>query len=189
MTTLTQPVPPPTPAIQTFQQLDTVVENIVQLQLQRADLECAQEMEIAAIRQKYRPPLAELERFLTLETAWAETWARANPGAFGEKRSLECTHAMIGFHVTPPRVERASRKWTWTAIASKLAQAGWGRRYLRVPAPEVNKEALLSDRAQLSDADLRLAGIKIVRQERFLITPHGSAETAAGSEPAWQEAA
>jgi len=189
MTTLPHPATSPAPAIQTFQQLDTVVENIVQLQLQRAKLECAQEQEIAAIRQKYRPPLAELERYLTLETAWAETWARANPGAFGEKRSLECTHAMIGFHVTPPRVERASRKWTWSAIVVKLGETAWGKRYLRSPAPEVNKEAILADRTHLPAEELRLAGIKIIQQERFFITPHGAAENLPAEQPDWQEAA
>ena len=189
MTPLAVTTQPTAPAIQTRQQLEAVVENIVQLQIEQAELECAREREIAAVREKYRPSLVELERFLLLETTWAETWARANPGELGEHRSLECAHATISFRVTPPRVERASRKWTWTAIAVKLAESTWGRRYLRIPSPEVNKEALLVDHAQLSDAELRLAGIKIVGRERFLVTPHGSEEVVAAPEPEWQEAA
>jgi phage host-nuclease inhibitor protein Gam len=182
------PTPSPKPTILNRQQLDAVVENIVQLQIQRAELESIQEKEIAAIRQKYRTPLAEIERYLTLENNWAETWAQANRDAFGEKRSLECTHATVGFRTTPPRVERASRKWLWSAIATRLGEVAWGQRYLRIPAPEVNKEALLADRAHLAAADLRLAGIRIVHEERFYITPHVT-PTTAESEQEWQEAA
>jgi len=184
------PIPHPsaTPTIQTRHQLDAVVENIVQLQLDRAELERAQDREITAIRQKYRAPLAELERYLLLESSWAETWARENPDAFSEQGSLHCTHATIGFRVTPPRVDRASRKWTWSAISLKLAEMAWGQRYLRVPAPEVNKEALLADRAELSAAELRQVGIKIIQDERFFISPHRE-ESAADSDANWQEAA
>jgi len=190
MTPLPPPHSPAAPAIQTRQELDAVIENIVQMQLHRAELENQMEQEIAAIRQKYRAPLAELERYLTLETTWAETWARANPGLFREHRSLACTHAVIGFRITPPRVDRASRKWIWTDIALKLAEMPWGERYLRIPAPEVNKEALLADRGRFSPEELRAAGLKIVSDERFFITPHGANATpAADNEPDWQEAA
>src|SRR5277367_3363915 len=101
---------------------------------------------------------------------------------------MTCTHAVIGFRVSPPRIDRASRKWTWAEVAVKLSELAWGRRYLRTPAPEVNKEALLADRAELSTAELKQAGIKIVQDERFYITPHRE-ETSAEAESAWQEAA
>jgi phage host-nuclease inhibitor protein Gam len=185
----TLPHQPVIPSIQNRRQLDAAVENIVQLQLQRAELETAQENEIAAIRQKYRAPLAEVERYLLLETSWVETWARNNPGAFDATRALACPHARIGFHTPPPRVERASRKWTWSAIVVKLGETAWGKRYLRSPAPEVNKEAILADRTHLPAEELRLAGIKIIQQERFFITPHGAAENLPAEQPDWQEAA
>jgi phage host-nuclease inhibitor protein Gam len=189
MNPIPHPSQPAAPSIQTRQQLDVVVENIIQLQLDRAELERAQEREITAVRQKFRPPLAELDRYLAAETTWVETWARENPGAFGEKRSFDCTHAIIGFRVTPPRIERASRKWTWSAVALKLADLGWGKRYLRVPAPEVNKEAILADRAELSAVELRQAGLRISQEERFFIAPHDGAESVSPLETDWQEAA
>jgi hypothetical protein len=73
------------------------------------------------------------------------------------------------------------------AIAQKLGEFGWGRRYLRQPALEVNKEALLADRAELSPAELRQAGLKIVQEERFFIAPHREAEAASAED--WREAA
>jgi len=186
-----QPLPPQpvTPSIQNRRQLDAVIENIVQLQLRRNELENAREKEIADVRQKYHAPLAEVERYLLLETSWAETWARNNPGAFDKTRALARPYATIGFHTPPPRVERAGRRWTWAAIVVKLGETDWGRRYLRVPAPEVNKDAILADRTRLPAEELRLAGIKIVHQERFFITPLGGNGSVNGERPDWQEAA
>jgi phage host-nuclease inhibitor protein Gam len=191
MIPLPQPSQAPAPAIQTRCHLDAVLENIARLHREREELYFAQENEIAAVRQKYRAPLAEMEHYLDLETSWAESWARGNPGAFAADRSLACDHATIGFRAEPPRIERASRRWTWSRIALTLAGLAWGNRYLRVPAPEVDKEALLADLADLSPLDLRDAGIKIVQGERFFITPHPDNETISASalEPAWQEAA
>lgn len=179
------------PAIQTRQQLDAVLENIAHLQRERDDLYQAQEKDIAAIRQKYRAPLAEIEHYLELETSWAESWALANPGALAADRSLTCAHATIGFRATPPRIERASRRWTWSRIALTLAGLAWGKHYLRIPSPEVDKDALLADLANLPPLELRNAGLRVVQGERFFITPHSHTETAStpSLEPAWQEAA
>jgi len=189
MTPLPQLSQAAAPAIQTRQHLDAVLENIAHLQRERDELYLAREKEIAAVRQRYRAPLAETENYLVVETSWAESWALAHPDALGADRSLACTHATIGFRATPPRIERASRRWTWTRIALTLAGLAWGGRYLRVPAPEVDKEAILADLADLSPIELRNAGIKVVQGERFFIAPHQQAEITSASEPAWQEAA
>ena len=186
--TIPLPVSAPAPTITSRHELDAVVENIVQLQLNRAEIEREQDQEIAGIRQKFRAPLAEIERYLTLETTWVETWARSHPDSFRDRQSLALTHAVIGFRVSPHRVDRASRKWTWGAIAEKLGEMAWGRRYLRQPALEVNKEALLADRADLSPAELRTVGLKIVQEERFYIAPHRETEGIEADE-VWQEAA
>lgn len=188
MTPLPHPSQPAPPVIQTRQHLDAVVENVVQLQLERDKLQRTQESEISAIRQKYRAPLVELERYLDLETSWVETWASANPDALDNNRSLECAHATLGFQIMPPRIERASRRWTWSRIALTLADLAWGRRYLRIPAPEVDKDALLADLAGLSPVELRNAGIKIVQGEQFFLTPHNT-DNIPSSEPTLQEAA
>jgi phage host-nuclease inhibitor protein Gam len=175
------------PAITTRQQLDALLENIATLQRERENLYRAQEAEIAAVRQRYRAPLAELDHLLDVETNWAEAWARQNSAVLGANRSLACEHARIGFRAEPPRIERASRRWTWSRIALTLAGLAWGRRYLRTPAPEVDKEALAADLARLSPVELRNAGMIVVQGERFFITPNETAETTA--ESPWQEAA
>jgi len=182
-------IPTPAPAIQTRHQLEALLENIARLQFERAELYRALESEIAAVRQRYRAQLAEMDHFLDLETGWAEAWARAHPDAFAADRSLACAHATIGFRAAPPRIERASRRWTWSRIAVTLAGLAWGKRYLRIPAPEVDKEALIDDLAHLSPVELRNAGLRVIEGEHFFITPNSTTETICPPEPAWQEAA
>jgi phage host-nuclease inhibitor protein Gam len=174
---------PAAPAIRTRAQLDVLLENIASLQRERDELFAAQESEIAAVRQRYRAPLAETEDLLRRETSWAEAWARAHPEALGPNRTLGSEHATLGFRAEPPRIERASRRWTWTRIATALASLSWGRRYLRIPAPEVDKDALARDLAQLSPEDLRAAGIRVEHGERFFLVAHRIPPTA------WKEAA
>jgi phage host-nuclease inhibitor protein Gam len=187
--------PPPTlspaalPAIHTREQLEAVLENIAHLHLARNELRRAQEDEIAAIRQRYRAPLAEMSQYLELETSWTEAWAHQHPESFVAGRSLVSAHATIGFCATAPRIERASRRWTWSRIAATLGELAWGKRYLRVPAPEVDKEALVADLASLSAEDLRSAGMIVVQGEQFFLTPHSEPQNASAHEPAWQEAA
>jgi len=113
---------------------------------------------------------------------WAEAWARQHPEVFSPARTLACPHATIGFRAEPPRIERASRSWNWSRIAETLGELDWGRRYLRTPAPEVDKEAIVADLARLSPSDLRETGLKIIHGDRFYVALPTSA-------PAWQEAA
>ena len=184
------PLPAP-PEISTRAQLEALLENIAELRREREAAFAAQEAELAAVRQRHRAQLTELQNLLALETSWAEAWARAHPEAFKVDGSLACAYATIGFRTLPTRIERASRRWTWSRIALTLAGLAWGRRYLRVPAPEVDREAILADLAKLSPVELRNAGIKIIQGERFFITTQTRPETASapGAEPAWQEAA
>ena len=183
MTDLTS-LPQSSPAIRTRQQLETVVANIVEMQRSRAEMIRTKEAEIDAIWDKHRAPLAEVERYLDMETAWVENWMRENPGSLGEDRCLHCEYATIGFRPMTPRLERASRRWTWSRIAETLSGVAWGKRYLRQPPAEVDKEALVADLANLSLIELREAGIKIVQGERFFVRAHDQAEDTALEEAA-----
>lgn len=189
----TSPAPAPIqPAIQTREQLETVLENIVHLQQERGEMWHTLERELTAVRQKYQPPLAEMDRYLAAELSWVEAWTLAHPELLGSGRALDCAHATIGYRALPPRIERASRRWTWTRIALTLADLPWGRRYLRQPEREVDKDALLADLAELSPHELRAAGIKVLQGERFFLTPKspgGNAGAGPSAETAWPEAA
>jgi len=185
------PPPAPAPTIRSRAQLEVLLENIAELHRERAALWDAQEAEIAAVRARYRAPLAEVQNLLAAETSWAEAWARNHRAELGPGGTLATAQATLGFRAEAPRIERASRRWTWSRIAVTLAGLPWGRRYLRVPEPVVDPEALLADLAQLSRADLRAAGMEVVEGEQFFLTPRGAEESAAAPEPesGWREAA
>jgi phage host-nuclease inhibitor protein Gam len=177
--------PSPAPSIRTRHDLQALLENIAELQRERDELRRAQENELAAVRQRHRAPLAELETFLQLETGWAEAWARAHPEALAADRSLTFAQVTIGFRAESPRIERASRRWTWSRIAQTLGEVAWGKRYLRTPAPEVDQAALTADLAKLSPEELRAVGMVVVQGDQFYITPHSDAS----GETEWQAAA
>lgn len=169
------------PAMQTRPQLEAVLENIVHMRREREALWQDQERELHAVREKFRAQFAEIDRCLDLETTWAETWARANPGQLGEGKALACAHATIGFRAEPPRLERASRRWNWTRIALTLAGLDWGKPYLRVPPAEVDKDAIVRDLDKLPPDLLRTAGMKVFQGERFHVTPHDTADVRAAA--------
>ena len=85
-------------------------------------------------------------------------------------RAIVSPHATIGFEAAPARIERASRRWTWSRIAATLAELPWGKTYLRLPPPEVDKDLLLADLPRSLLADLRASGIRVVQGDQFYLT-------------------
>ncbi len=176
------PLPAP-PEISTRAQLEALLENIAELRREREAAFAAQEAELAAVRQRHRAQLTELQNLLALETSWAEAWARQHRAELGPEGALACVHATLGFRKERPRVERASRRWTWSRIAVALAASRWGARYLRTPEAVVDPEAIAADLGKLSREELRAAGMDVVEGERFFV--EGRTE----SKSAWREAA
>ncbi len=177
---------PAAPEIRTRAQLEALLENIAELQRERDAAWRAQEAELAAVRARHRAPLTELQNLLALETSWAEAWARAHREELEAGGMLATAHATLGFRAEPPRLERASRRWTWSRIAATLAALPWGARYLRTPEPVVDPEAIVADLGKLSREQLRAAGMEVIEGEQFFLEPRAEA-TAENS--AWREAA
>ena len=166
------PLPAP-PEISTRADLEALLENIAELRREREAAFAAQEAELAAVRQRHRAQLTELQRLLELETSWAEAWAREHRGEL--RTAVVTAHATLGFRTGPPRVERASRRWTWSRIAVALAASTWGARYLRTPEPVVDAEAIAADLGKLSREELRAAGMEVVEGEQFFLEVRGDA--------------
>ena len=162
------PLPAP-PEISTRAQLEALLENIAELRREREAAFAAQEAELAAVRQRHRAQLTELQNLLALETSWAEAWAREHRGELSADGTLGFANATLGFRAGGPRVERASRRWTWSRIAAALAAVPWGARYLRTPEPVVDPEAIVADLGKLSREALRAAGMEVVEGEQFFV--------------------
>jgi phage host-nuclease inhibitor protein Gam len=166
-----------------------LLENIAELHREREAAWRAQETEIAAVRQRHRAQLTELQNLLALETSWAEAWARKHRGELDPDGTLSSAHITLGFRAEPTRIERASRRWTWSRIATTLAALPWGPRYLRVPEPVVDQDAIVADLDKLSREELRAAGMDVVEGEQFFLTPRAADQSASPENSIWQEAA
>jgi phage host-nuclease inhibitor protein Gam len=183
------PTAPSVPAIRTRAHLEALLENIAELHREREAAWQAQEAEIAEVRGRHRAQLTELQNLLALETSWAEAWARGHRAELDADWTLTSAHATLGFRAGPPRIERASRRWTWSRIATTLAGLPWGKRYLRIPEPVVDQEAIVADLGKLSREELRAAGMDVIDGEQFFLVPRAEESPAENSEAVWQEAA
>jgi phage host-nuclease inhibitor protein Gam len=182
---LLSPLPAaPSPEVRTRAQLEALLENIAELTREREAAFRAQEAELAEVRARHRAELTGLQQLLALEIGWAEAWARVNRAELGAAGELSTAHATLGFRAESPRIERASRRWTWSRIAATLAALPWGARYLRAPEPVVDAEAIVADLGKLSREELRAAGMDVVEGEEFFLETRGE-QTASQ----WREAA
>jgi len=154
--------------------LETSVAQALQLHDDLTRQQHALEEELAAVRQKHRPALERLSQALDEARGRARAWAEDYRPYLQERRSLTIAGARLGFRRRPPRLERRNAKQTWERVAARLGKLDWAARYLRTPEPppaEVDKKALLADRAKLTKGQLAAAGLRIVQDETFYIEP------------------
>ena len=156
--------------ITTKEGFHAVVVDVVSNKLRVAALTAKMEQEVIAVQKRYQDALADLNWKIECDFAGAQVWAERNQAEFGDKKSLDLVTATVGFRTSPPRVEK-STKDTWGRIALQLQALVWGEPYVREPAPEVNKEQLLADRAKLTDEQLKAAHIRFEQDESFYIDP------------------
>lgn len=139
----------------------------------KAEMEAA----VAAVQRTYAPRLAVLvEEIEEREAEILDYCAAHRKELFPDKKSRETASAVIGFELTPPRVETANRKVTWKEVVRRLIGLPWGGAYLTQPEPKPAKDALLADRDRLTAEQLTAAGIRFEQDEQFFIRP--KAETA-----------
>lgn len=168
---------PTAPHITTRSELETLIGDVVGLQLRLDARRTEMESEIAAIRERHTPDLDALERELIDKRVRVHLWADENRDFFRGKKSVECHHGTVGFRSGPPRLEKIKPATSWDFIAQKLRRLAWADGYIRSPKPqpEVNKEAILADRHKLPAEKLEKVGLRIVQDEKFYISPRARA--------------
>ena len=164
--------------ITSLDSLDTTVAEVIRRKIERTKMQAAMDAEIVAIQKRHAPALANAVADIALVEAAILDYCEANRAVlFSEKKSRETAAGVFGFEFTPYRVEPANKKIKWADVVARLLRLDWGKAYVRQAEPKPDKEALLSDREQLTPEHLLAAGIQIVRDEQFFIRP--AAETAA----------
>jgi hypothetical protein len=113
---------------------------------------------------KNAPALAELERLYFL----GEKFAESRPDLFarnhdGGPRSVAIGQTQAGFRWEPFKV------LAQTDSLDRLKATKWGRKYIRHPKPELDKQSLLKDRETITARRLKSVGISFEQVEVFFI--------------------
>lgn len=98
-----------------------------------------------------------------------------------KKKSFETETATVGFAIASKAKVVLLADEDTTDAALRIEGVKGYEKYIRIPLPELNKEAILADRDILTPAQLAFIGIRIEQPEKFYITP--KSETAAAANP------
>lgn len=156
------------------------LNRYVELKLAIAGATAAHEQEVAELNSAFddavqadRQELAMLESSVQLFCVnHREALFPGQPGS--GKKSKEFANATVGFRLNPTSVGKRIAKDTFEAIALRMDETEWGTPYVDWK-PSLDKEALLRDRAQLTELQLREAGLRFDQEEFFFIEPSSDA--------------
>jgi len=132
---------------------------------------CSAEMDagLNEIRRHYAEILGGMEEQIAARMEMARGWAESHLAEFGGVKSLELTHAMIGFRTGRPHLKPANG-WTWNRVLEKAKSLRWAGAFVRTKA-EVNKQQILLQRDQIGVEKLRELGVRVAREESFFVEP------------------
>jgi phage host-nuclease inhibitor protein Gam len=152
------------------------LNRYVELKLKIAEATAAHDGEVAELNSAFDDALQDERAELAVLESTVQLFALNYRDKLfpGDKKSHEYPNAKIGFRENPPSVGKRIGKDSFEAIARRLEETEWGPNYVDWK-PSLKKDALLRDRAQLSDEQLREAGIRFEQEEFFFIEPSSEA--------------
>jgi phage host-nuclease inhibitor protein Gam len=157
------------PKIQSTDGLGAAVNDLVERQTKLARKRAKLDEEIAKLNTQYDEETAHEVAVCDALFAEVHLYCDTHREVFGDQRSAQIRNASFGFRTCPPKVEKAVSKDSWEAIARRLQSVEWGAPFLTIPEPAINKETLISERANLDDAMLAAVGIRITQAEKFFV--------------------
>jgi phage host-nuclease inhibitor protein Gam len=161
----------------TEQEYRTAAEQYVKLELQKDKMQAKVNAELEKLTAKYDGPMQELGDQMKAQAAIIHEYAEANKETMftGEKKSLECNGANIGFKTGSPAVmllgdeERSKdeEKSAWEEATAKVKKLLPD--YIRTKE-EIEKPKLIADREDTKLLKLLAkCGLKIDQTETFFI--------------------
>jgi phage host-nuclease inhibitor protein Gam len=100
---------------QTRADLEVLTREVAELTLARNKQQIELDQAITKLREGYEVIFTVLDQQLALKTESARAWAEANPAEFRGLKSLDLTHATIGFRTGQPQL-KPLRGQTWASI-------------------------------------------------------------------------
>ena len=156
------------PKITTTEQAETALGAYSLASSRLEKLTGEMNMKLAAVREKYEEEITAAAEAMKTEEKRLHAWADAHPELFGKARSLKMLHGVLGYRVGNWALKLKSGFTAARAIA--LCKQVIGPEYVRVKE-ELDKEAIIADRAHYTSESLAACGISIEQGERFFVEP------------------
>ena len=126
------------------------------------------DIQITKIREKYQDKLAELQEVKEQAFDKMQTFATENRDQFGNRKSMEMAHGVLGFRTGTPKL-KTLKGFTWPSVLNLLKE--YLPTYIRV-AEEPAKDRLLADREDPEvSAKFTKVGIYVDQDETFFVEP------------------
>src|SRR5262245_18432319 len=100
------------PVLKTFADLEADLGEIRELTIERKFLAADCEARLKEVDDRYGYDITRLNEQLAAKTELVKAWAHANPDAFGGKKTLDTTHASIGWRKGQWQIA-ALTGWIW----------------------------------------------------------------------------
>jgi phage host-nuclease inhibitor protein Gam len=166
--------PTPHTVIATQQGLEAALNRYIEISLTLLRRKAKQEKALADLKAEHAVANTDEEReILGLESGiqlYCESHRAELLPDETKAKSRDFGNVVVGFRLNPHKVEKLLSRDTWDRIAERLDALSWGEPFVDTTI-SVNKEELLKHRAELTEAQLREAGIRFEQGETFFIEP------------------
>lgn len=159
-----------TQASVTLEQAEQAAQQFAKASNKLSTIEAAMNEAIEKVRSKYQEEILELKNQQEEVLPTLEAYAIATKDTW-DGRSMDLTHARIGFRIGTPKVDKL-KGFTWDAVLALVkANKALARDFVRVKE-ELDKKAILDADPVTKKALEAKAKIIIVQDEIFYIEEH-----------------
>jgi len=159
----------PAAQVRTRAEMETLAGEIAEMKNRQRAHSAEMDAGLNEIRKRYAAILGGLDEQIAARMELAREWAEANLAEFGAAKSLELTHAVIGYRTGQPQLKTLTG-WTWERVLEKLASLPGAGELVRTKV-EVNKQQILAERGNLGAERLREMGVRVAQEETFFVDP------------------
>ena len=140
------------------------------------EIKAKMDVEMTRIRERYQEKLNDLTDAKEEAFEKLQSYAENNREEFGNKKSIEFVHGVIGFRTGTPKL-KTLKGFTWGSVTN-LIKEFLPAEYIRV-SEEPAKDRLLADRdAPEVNALFKKIGIYVDQDETFYVEPKKELELA-----------
>ena len=156
------------PTTLTKEEAETAFAAFAAADAKQQRITATMDVQITKIREKYADELAKLTEEKDTNFEIIQTYAVNNRDAFGNKKSMDLTHGVIGFRTGTPKL-KLRKGFTWPSVLNLLKE--FLPEYVRT-IEEPAKDRLLADReVPETNSQFAKVGIMVDQDETFFVEP------------------